>query len=143
MNNLICEAMLNDHDQCNRTGKWKLGHLGSISFKHWFCKTCAREMLKSDPGYFIDEKNNDKQSAKDSINNLFWRSVFMNEVLYPDVSVKLVGEDGNAFAIMGRVSRAMRLAKISSTIIKEFTNEAMSGDYDNVLQTCMKYVKVL
>ncbi len=57
MNNLRCEAMLNDCDQCNNIGEWKLGYLGSISFKYWFCKTCARALLKSDPGYFVDRKN--------------------------------------------------------------------------------------
>jgi hypothetical protein len=36
----------------------------------------------------------------------------MSEPKYPDVSVRLVGEDGNAFAIMGRVSAALRDAGI-------------------------------
>ena len=66
----------------------------------------------------------------------------MSEVLYPHVYVNLVGEDGNAFAIMGHVSRAMRRAKVPTSAIKEFTDEATSGDYDNLLRTCMKYVSV-
>jgi hypothetical protein len=32
---------------------------------------------------------------------------------YPNVSVRLVGEDGNAFAILGRVIKAMRHADVS------------------------------
>lgn len=67
----------------------------------------------------------------------------MAEVKYPDVEVQLSGEDGNAFAIIGRVSSALRRARVPSKEISEFTDEAMSGDYDNVLQTCMKWVTVL
>ncbi len=60
-----------------------------------------------------------------------------------DVEVKLVGEDGNAFAIMGRVVKAMRKAGVSQAEIKEYENEAMSGDYDHLLQTTMEWVEVL
>ena len=59
-----------------------------------------------------------------------------------DVKVQLSGQDGNAFMIIGRVTRAMRSAGIDSEVIEEFTEDAMSGDYDHVLQTCMKYVEV-
>lgn len=59
---------------------------------------------------------------------------------YPDVTVRLVGEDGNAFAILGRVVRAMRKAEIGSAEIKAFQDEATSGDYDNLLATCMRWV---
>ena len=62
-------------------------------------------------------------------------------VKYPEVEVKLVGEDGNAFSILGRVSKAMRRAGIDSTEIKEFTDEAMSSDYNHLLQTVMKWVE--
>jgi hypothetical protein len=56
--------------------------------------------------------------------------------------VKLVGEDGNAFAIMGRCVAAARKAKWTSERIKEFTNKARSGDYDNLLATCCDYFEV-
>lgn len=56
---------------------------------------------------------------------------------FPDVSVALVGEDGNAFAIIGRVSRALRGAGADRDAIAEFRREAMSGDYDHLLRTCM------
>lgn len=61
-------------------------------------------------------------------------------VRYPAVHVKLVGSNGNAFAIMGKVSQAMRRAGVSSSEVSSFTKEAMSGDYDNLLQTCMRWV---
>jgi hypothetical protein len=42
---------------------------------------------------------------------------------YPDVTVRLVGEDGNAFAVLARVTRAMREAKIDGAEIKAFQAE--------------------
>jgi len=56
------------------------------------------------------------------------------------VKVKLVGEDGNAYAIMGRVRNAMRRAKVDPQIIEEYSKKAMSGDYDNLLRVTMEYV---
>ena len=56
--------------------------------------------------------------------------------------LKLVGEDGNAFAILGRVRKALKEAGSDSEYIEKFTEEAESGDYDNLLRTVMKYVIV-
>lgn len=56
--------------------------------------------------------------------------------------VKLVGEDGNAFAIMGRVGKALRRAGYTQEEIDEYQNEATSGDYDNLLRVTMEYVDV-
>jgi len=64
----------------------------------------------------------------------------MSDPLYPKVIVDLVGEDGNAFAILGRVCKAMKRAGVEQKEVEKFTKEATSGDYDNVLQTCMKWV---
>ena len=63
------------------------------------------------------------------------------DLICKDVSVKLTGEDGNAFSIIGRVRDAMKRADIPEDTIDEFSDEAMSGDYDHVLQTSMKYVE--
>lgn len=57
--------------------------------------------------------------------------------------VKLTGEDGNAFAIMGRVTGVLRKAGWSKEAIKEYTDKAMSGDYDHLLQITMEYVDVI
>ncbi len=62
------------------------------------------------------------------------------EVKYPHISVKLVGEDGNAFAILGRVIQAMRRAKVSKEEIEKFKSEATSGDYNHLLSVVMSYV---
>ena len=56
-------------------------------------------------------------------------------------TVKLVGTDGNAFAILGRVSNALKAAGLEEEAA-EFLSEAMKGDYDHLLQTCFKYVNV-
>lgn len=64
------------------------------------------------------------------------------EPKYPNVEVQLTGEDGNAFFIMGRVSKALRKEGVAKDEIEAFQKEAMSGDYDNLLRTCMKYVNV-
>ena len=58
-----------------------------------------------------------------------------------DVKVKLVGEDGNAFAILGAVSKALKRAG-HKDLVDEFMAEATSGDYDHLLATCMDYVEV-
>lgn len=61
------------------------------------------------------------------------------EPKYPQVKIQLVGQDGNAFYIMGRAAQAARRAGLSAEQIKEYQTEAMSGDYDNLLQVTMKY----
>ncbi len=59
---------------------------------------------------------------------------------YPNITVKLAGEDGNAFSILGRVRKALRLANVSKEKQDEFMEEAMSDDYDHLLQTVMEWV---
>ena len=66
----------------------------------------------------------------------------MSEVKYPNVSVQLSGEDGNAMMIIGRVRKALRRAGVKDAELDAFSEEAMSGDYDNVLQTAMRWVDV-
>ena len=62
------------------------------------------------------------------------------KIKYPNIHVQLVGEDGNAFSIIGRVRKALNRSGVSGDEVKEFAADAMSGDYDHVLQTCMKWV---
>lgn len=64
------------------------------------------------------------------------------DVKYPKVEVRLSGEDGNAFFIIGRTSAALRRAGVSQEEITAYREEAESGDYDNVLQTTMRWVSV-
>ena len=61
---------------------------------------------------------------------------------YPNVNVKLSDEDGNAFSIIARVRRALLKSGVAPDQIEEYCKEAMSGDYDHLLQTTMKWVDV-
>ena len=55
---------------------------------------------------------------------------------------KLVGTDGNVFAIIGRVREALRRAGQAERA-SEFVQKAFrSGCYDEVLRLCMEYVEV-
>lgn len=64
------------------------------------------------------------------------------QVKYPDIEVQLSGEDGNAFAVMGAVRKALRRAGVSSEEINEYSKESTSGDYDHLLRTAMQWVTV-
>lgn len=67
----------------------------------------------------------------------------VGKVRHPEIKVQLSGAtDGNASVILGAVNRAMQRSGIASTEIDEFNAEAMAGDYDHLVQTCMKWVTV-
>lgn len=55
--------------------------------------------------------------------------------------VKLSETDGNAFVILGRVSAAIRNSD-KPELVGQFLDEAQSGDYNNLIVTCIKYVEV-
>ena len=59
-----------------------------------------------------------------------------------NIEVELVGHDGNAFAIMGRVTKALRQNGYTADDVDEYRKEAMSGDYDNLLRVTMEWVEV-
>lgn len=52
---------------------------------------------------------------------------------------KMAGEDGNAFFILGRFRQEAKKAGWTKEEIKAALDEAMSGDYDHLLQTMLKY----
>jgi len=72
-----------------------------------------------------------------------------NDILGLDESYDLVGQDGNAYALMGYTSRAMRdayrvarqagdekaMEDFGEEARKATMNKAMSGDYNNLLVT--------
>lgn len=70
------------------------------------------------------------------------RKVVAGEPKFPSIKVQLTGEDGNAFVIIGRVRRALRGGGAGPDAEQQFTAEAIEGDYNHVLQTCMKWVTV-
>lgn len=60
---------------------------------------------------------------------------------HPEINVPMVGEDGNAFSILGRVKRIMRRAGIEDQW-DLFYAEATSGDYDQLLRTVMAWFAI-
>ena len=56
--------------------------------------------------------------------------------------LQLSEQDGNAFFIIGRAVGVARRSGWSEDEINKFREDAMSGDYDHVLQTCFKYFDV-
>ena len=64
------------------------------------------------------------------------------EPLYPEITVTLIGEDGNAFAIMGRVQAALEGADVDKETVERFFAEATSGDYTHMLDTVERYVTI-
>lgn len=56
--------------------------------------------------------------------------------------LRLVGENGNAFAILGKACQVARQAGWTEEQVKEFLDEARSGDYNRLLQTCVKHFDV-
>lgn len=61
---------------------------------------------------------------------------------YPKIKLKLTGQNGNAFNIIGLGQCALKKAKVDEAEIVQFRKECMAGDYDNLLQTCMKWMEV-
>ena len=57
------------------------------------------------------------------------------------VKLSLEGIDGNAFVIMGRVTKAMKKAGWTEAEIDEYRTKAKYGDYDNLLRVTMDYIE--
>ena len=53
------------------------------------------------------------------------------------VKLKLVGLDGNAYALMGAFQRQARKEKWTPDEIKAVLDECTSGDYNHLLSTLM------
>lgn len=57
------------------------------------------------------------------------------------IKVKLIGEDGNAFHILGKVSMALKRAGLKEKAEK-YVEEATSGDYNHLLAVTSEYVEI-
>tara|TARA_R110000772_G_C13095583_1_gene419107 strand:- start:339 stop:542 length:204 start_codon:yes stop_codon:yes gene_type:complete len=66
----------------------------------------------------------------------------MKIIKYPHIEVKLTDTDGNAWSILGNVQKSLRKAQVPKEEIEQFISEAMSGDYNNMLSTAMRWVNV-
>ncbi len=56
--------------------------------------------------------------------------------------LKLVGEDGNAFAILGRAMKAAKMAGWTEVEWHTVSSDATSGDYDHLLQVITEHFDV-
>ena len=61
---------------------------------------------------------------------------------HPEIEVRLVGSDGNAFVIISKVTKAMKRANLPEEEIAQYQKEAMGGDYQKMLVTTMEWVDV-
>ena len=57
-------------------------------------------------------------------------------------TVKLIDTDSNAFAILGRVKKALIRAGADKEYVDKYQEEAMSGNYNKLLCVTMDYVDV-
>lgn len=73
-------------------------------------------------------------------NEIEWRLVPGTSI--PKPKVKLVGENGNSHNIMALVQQALRKAGVPKQVIQAYLKESKSKDYDNLLQTAMRYADV-
>lgn len=60
------------------------------------------------------------------------------DLIVPE-SCELEGTDGNAFAIMGYVSKELRRVGNSKDVIDSYTKQATAGDYDHLLRVSMVF----
>jgi hypothetical protein len=58
-------------------------------------------------------------------------------------TVKLLGRDGNAYAIIGACVAAAKKAGWTPDKISELKAEMTSGDYNHLLRTAMEHFEVL
>lgn len=57
-------------------------------------------------------------------------------------TVTLIGEDGNAFNILGLVRKALRESGYSKEEIERYQKEATAGDYNNLLSVTQDWVDI-
>ncbi len=62
---------------------------------------------------------------------------------YPHIHVQLGGNDGNAFTILGSCRQAAERGGLPPEAVKAFTEEAMTGDYDHLLRTAMRWFDIV
>lgn len=64
-------------------------------------------------------------------------------VTYPDVTVQLTGQDGNAFMIIGLIAKALR-KEVGPEAAAKFSHDAMdSASHDDLLRFAANTVNVI
>ena len=126
-------------------GLWKGGMNKADYGRIWVKKTFIDEKTGEKEEWLVKYTNDDdeiiRQVASEYGNTLRKRSSMekRSEEVGDKVPLQLAGLDGNAFSIMGRFQSAARKQGWQQDKIQAVLDEAMSGDYDNLLVTMMKY----
>jgi hypothetical protein len=66
--------------------------------------------------------------------------VELRDPKYPNIKVRLDECDGNAFSILGVVTKALKENGVSTEERSQFMTEAVAGNYDHLLAVCMSWV---
>ena len=64
-------------------------------------------------------------------------------VKYPNISVDLTTDEGNAFNIMLRVSTALRANEVDDEQIEKYLEQSCAKDYNHLLKTAGEWVNVV
>jgi hypothetical protein len=80
------------------------------------------------------------RSARFWVTIIEWAAKQGSENMKP--TVKLTGNDGNAFVILGSCHLAGKKAGWNKEKLKEFSDKATSGDYNHLLRTACEYFDV-
>ena len=64
------------------------------------------------------------------------------DIKYPDITVEYTNADGNAFALLRLVRRALLDHGVEASEVSAFLFEATAYGYDNLLVTCARWVDV-
>jgi hypothetical protein len=64
------------------------------------------------------------------------------EPRHPNITVELVGHDGNAYNILARCRQAMRSAGVPQAQMEAFMREATAGDYNHLLATALRWFEI-
>lgn len=67
----------------------------------------------------------------------------LENIKHPELKVKLTGMiEPNAFLILGLVGQALRIAKVPVPEVDQFYDEAMKGDFDNLMKVAHEWVEI-
>lgn len=67
----------------------------------------------------------------------------MDKVKYPEITVELIGQNGNIFNLIGICTQALRRAKVSKAERDIFVEEVThAGSYVEALAVIMRWVNV-
>lgn len=62
--------------------------------------------------------------------------------IYPTIRLRLHGSSPHPLMILAAMSEGLRASGVERDEIDRIVVEALSGDFDNILATCLKYVRV-